>query len=50
MEKLLKPKLLLSYPQAESTDLPAFYADWFFKLLDIGYSAWTNPLTVYHYM
>ena len=25
------------------TDIPAFYADWFFKRLEIGYSAWTNP-------
>ena len=27
-----------------STDIPAFYADWFFYRLDkAGYSAWTNP-------
>ena len=25
------------------TDIPAFYADWFFHRLNIGYSAWTNP-------
>lgn len=25
------------------TDIPAFYADWFFKRMKIGYSAWTNP-------
>ena len=28
---------------SRSTDIPAFYADWFFKRLEIGYSAWTNP-------
>lgn len=28
---------------SRSTDIPAFYADWFFKRLKIGYSAWTNP-------
>lgn len=25
------------------TDIPAFYAHWFFKRLDKGYSVWTNP-------
>ena len=28
---------------SRSTDIPAFYADWFFNRLDKGYSAWTNP-------
>ena len=29
---------------SRSTDVPAFYADWFFYRLDkAGYSAWTNP-------
>ena len=28
---------------SRSTDIPAFYADWFFHRLDIGYSEWTNP-------
>ena len=29
---------------SRSTDIPAFYADWFFYRLDKpGYSAWTNP-------
>ncbi len=28
---------------SRSTDIPAFYADWFFHRLEIGYSAWTNP-------
>ena len=28
---------------SRSTDIPAFYADWFFHRLKAGYSAWTNP-------
>ena len=28
---------------SRSTDIPAFYAEWFFHRLDKGYSAWTNP-------
>ena len=29
---------------SRSTDIPAFYADWFFyRLYKAGYSAWTNP-------
>ena len=28
---------------SRSTDIPAFYADWFFNRLRVGYSAWTNP-------
>ena len=28
---------------SRSTDIPAFYADWFFNRLERGYSAWTNP-------
>lgn len=28
---------------SRSTDIPAFYSDWFFNRLDCGYSAWTNP-------
>lgn len=28
---------------SRSTDIPAFYADWFFNRLDRGYCAWTNP-------
>lgn len=28
---------------SRSTDIPAFYADWLFERLKIGYSAWTNP-------
>ena len=28
---------------SRSTDIPAFYADWFFERLKRGYSSWTNP-------
>lgn len=28
---------------SRSTDIPAFYADWFLHRLKLGYSAWTNP-------
>jgi len=28
---------------SRSTDIPAFYADWFFHRLKKNYSAWTNP-------
>lgn len=28
---------------SRSTDIPAFYADWFFHRLEKGYSAWMNP-------
>ena len=27
---------------SRSTDIPAFYSDWFFHRLKVGYSAWTN--------
>ena len=28
---------------SRSTDIPAFYADWFFRRLEEGYSVWKNP-------
>ena len=28
---------------SRSTDIPAFYAEWFINRLKKGYSAWTNP-------
>ena len=30
---------------SRSTDIPAFYADWFFHRLQVGYSVWTNPFS-----
>lgn len=36
---------------SRSTDIPAFYSDWFFHRLKIGYSAWKNPFNgVYSYV
>ena len=28
---------------SRSTDIPAFYSDWFFDRLRVGYSLWKNP-------
>jgi len=28
---------------SRSTDIPAFYSEWFFNRLDAGYTKWTNP-------
>ena len=33
---------------SRSTDIPAFYADWFFNRLEAGYSIWTNPFNNTH--
>ena len=41
--KLVKAQAPIIVSASRSTDIPAFYADWFFKRLEIGYSAWTNP-------
>ncbi len=41
--RLIKAQAPIIVSVSRSTDIPAFYADWFFKRLEIGYSAWTNP-------
>ena len=41
--KLVKAQAPAIISASRSTDIPAFYADWFFKRLETGYSAWTNP-------
>lgn len=41
--RLVKAQVPIIVSASRSTDIPAFYADWFFKRLEIGYSAWTNP-------
>lgn len=41
--KLVKAQAPIIVSASRSTDIPAFYADWFFRRLEIGYSAWTNP-------
>lgn len=37
---MLVPEIISA---SRSTDIPAFYADWFFHRLKVGYCAWTNP-------
>lgn len=41
--RLVKAQAPVIVSASRSTDIPAFYADWFFKRLEIGYSAWINP-------
>lgn len=41
--KSVKAQAPIIVSASRSTDIPAFYADWFFDRLRIGYSAWTNP-------
>lgn len=41
--KLVKAQTPTIVSASRSTDIPAFYADWFFKRLEMGYSAWINP-------
>lgn len=41
--KNIKAQAPIIVSASRSTDIPAFYADWFFNRLQKGYSAWTNP-------
>ena len=41
--RLVKAQAPIIVSASRSTDIPAFYADWFFYRLEKGYSAWTNP-------
>ena len=41
--KLAKAQAPIIISASRSTDIPAFYSDWFFDRLEKGYSAWTNP-------
>ena len=41
--QIVKAQAPLIVSASRSTDIPAFYADWFFYRLNKGYSAWTNP-------
>lgn len=41
IERVAQAPIIIS--ASRSTDIPAFYADWFFDRLKKGYSAWTNP-------
>lgn len=40
---LVKAQAPVVVSASRSTDIPAFYADWFFDRLSKGFSAWTNP-------
>ena len=42
-EVLAQTPLIVSASRA--TDIPAFYADWFFHRLDMGYVRWRNPFS-----
>lgn len=42
--KLVKAQVPIIVSASRRTDIPAFYADWFFYRLEKGYSAWKNPL------
>ena len=42
-EVLAQAPLVISASRA--TDIPAFYADWFFRRLDKGYVKWRNPFS-----
>lgn len=39
----VKAKLPIIVSASRSTDIPAFYVDWFFHRLKKGYSVWVNP-------
>lgn len=41
--KVVKAQAPIIISASRSTDIPAFYADWFFDRLQKGYSVWTNP-------
>lgn len=42
-EVMAQSTLIISASRA--TDIPAFYADWFFRRLDNGYVRWRNPFS-----
>jgi DNA repair photolyase len=41
--EIVKAQAPIIVSASRSTDIPAYYADWFFHRLEKGYSAWTNP-------
>lgn len=41
--KSVKAQAPVIVSASRSTDIPAFYSDWFFHRLREGFSAWTNP-------
>ena len=42
-------KMPLVVSTSRSTDIPAFYADWFMERLKTGYSVWVNPFNQERY-
>lgn len=46
IEKVLNPVIMSA---SRSTDIPAFYADWFLERLKAGYSVWVNPFNQERY-
>ena len=46
IEKVLNPVIM---SVSRSTDIPAFYADWFLERLKAGYSVWVNPFNQERY-
>ena len=46
IEKVLNPVII---SVSRSTDIPAFYADWFLERLKAGYSVWVNPFNQERY-
>ena len=45
-ERILQPVIVSA---SRSTDIPAFYADWFLERLKAGYSVWMNPFNQKRY-
>lgn len=41
--EIVKAQSPIIISASRSTDIPAFYSDWFFARLQKGYSSWTNP-------
>lgn len=46
MDKIMSPVIVSA---SRSTDIPAFYADWFLGRLKAGYSVWVNPFNQERY-
>ena len=46
IKNVLNPVIMSA---SRSTDIPAFYADWFLERLKAGYSVWVNPFNQERY-
>ena len=46
IDNILKPVIV---SVSRSTDIPAFYSDWFLERVKSGYSVWINPFNQEHY-